>query len=219
MDSGHLNFPDHRSGDGTGNRRFWVMGDDWGSDGKAAAMITTNGGGLALPRIPNWFATRLAVYLLAALFSGQAFVGLSGLGKGGEWIIVALACEIFCALWVARHRERLSSGLFTPMALDQPRRGLKIISAGPDIMNVSLVGVSEAESSLLRRLLNGISETGTSFVVRDASKEVLGVLMLREEYELLTAAAMIVRDPERWEELMHEPVDLGTSVEDAFRDK
>jgi len=182
-------------------------------------MITTNGGSLASSTIPNWFATRLAVYLLAALFSGQAFVGVSGLGKGGEWIIVALACEIFCALWVARHHERLSSGLFPPIALDQARRRLKIISAGPDIMNVSLVEVSEAESGLLRRLLNGISDTGTSFVVQDASKEVLGVLLSREEYELLTAAAMILRDPERWEELMHEPVDVGTSVEVAFRDK
>jgi hypothetical protein len=179
-------------------------------------MITTSRGGLASPTIPNWFATRLAVYLLAALFSGQAFVGISGLGKGGEWVIVALACEIFCALWVARHQERLSSGLFRPIARDQNPRKLKIVSAGPDITNASLVEVSEAESGVLRRLLNGNSGTGTSFLMHRTSNEVLGVLLSRDEYELLTSAAMIAREPDRWEELMHGIPDGGMSVEDAF---
>jgi len=50
-------------------------------------------------------------------------------------------------------------------------------------------------------------------VMHGRSKEVLGVLLSRDEYELLTAAALIARDPERLEKLLHEPSGMGNSVE------
>ncbi|MSP00419.1 MAG: hypothetical protein EXR07_05115 [Acetobacteraceae bacterium] len=182
-------------------------------------MSTTHGLNLTPSGLPRSLAVRLSVYFTIALFAGQAFIGIAGLGNGGGWIIAVLACEVFCVFWMARHREWLPSWAFPLRSVDRSSQEFKIVSVSSDAMGVSLTEASEAESVMLRRLLNGTSATGMSFVMHGPSKEVLAVLLSRDEYELLTSAAMIARDPERLEELLHEPADMGfnvESVEEAF---
>jgi hypothetical protein len=176
-------------------------------------MITTRGEVLLSSGLLRWLVGRFAVYVMVALFAGQDFIGVAGLGKGGEWIIPALACETFCAVWIAKRHGWFPTPVFRTTEMDQTSRSFKIISATPDITNVSLVEASGAETIMLRRLLTGAAATGTCFVMHGRSKEVLGVLLSRDEYELLTAAALIARDPERLEKLLHEPSGMGNSVE------
>ncbi len=180
-------------------------------------MIMTRGENRLASTLVRWLGARFVIYLMAALFAAQAFIGIAGTGKGGEWIIAALACEMFCALWMMTHHEWLPSWVFQMMGVNRNSRKLRIISVTPDIMHVSVMEASAAEAVMLRSLLNSTSATGTSFVMHYARKEVLGVLLSRDEYELLTAAAMVARDPERLEELLHEPAGTGISVEEAFR--
>jgi hypothetical protein len=161
----------------------------------------------------RWLVPRLAVYFAVALFVGQAFIGVVGLGKGGEWIISALACEMFCAFWIVKQYGWLPWPAFRLMGAVRNPRGLRIISASPEVPSVSLLEASEAESVVLRRFLGSTTETGTAFVMDGTNKDVLGVLLSRDEYELLTSAAMIARDPERLEEFLHGPADMGVGVE------
>jgi hypothetical protein len=150
---------------------------------------------------------------MIAVFVGQAFIGVAGLGNGGEWVISALACEIFCAAWITTRYGWFSEAASRMTNPAQSSGRFRIISATPDITNVSLAMASELETMMLRRLLAGATNTGTCFVMHPASKEVLGVLLSRDEYELLTAAALMTRDPERLEKLLREPSDIGDSGE------
>ena len=179
-------------------------------------MSVTRGEGRILSRPRKWFTVRLAIYLMIAVFTAQAFIGIAGLGKGGEWIVSALACEMFCALWMARQYGLLPAWTFPPMAMDESPRKVKIISIAPDIMDASLVEVSEAENGMLRRLINDTSGIGTSLMVHGTGKEVVGILLSKDEFELLHSAARIAREPERLEELSPEYLGAGVGVEEVF---
>ena len=179
-------------------------------------MIVSSGGGHALVGPFKWFTSRLAIYGIAAFLSGQAFIGLAGFGKGGEWVLASLACEMFCLLWFMSAPETRRALKLWIGVRSQVRAQFKIISVTSDMANVSAAKASGAESFMLGRLLQGSKGTGICFVWDSGSNEVLGVLLSRDEYELLNSAAMIARDPERLGDPPPGYFESGVDVENVF---
>ena len=73
----------------------------------------------------------------------------------------------------------------------------------------------------LSSLLEASSDTGTLVFVRSQDRTVLGVFLSREEYELLSAAAALARNPDRLASLLRPSGKKLVTFEEAFhvRDK
>jgi hypothetical protein len=172
-----------------------------------------------LPTEPfRWLGHRLVVYLCIALIVLQAATGLAGLGQGGEWLIAAVACEGFFIAWLARGHVWSSAKLgdarqiaVRPFAADQ-----RVVATDVGIGPVSVATLSTVESAAIQRMFGAAGNSGVSFLVRGTDREVIGVLLSRDEFELLNAAASVAHDPERMARLLEEPRVAGISLDEAF---
>jgi hypothetical protein len=192
------------------------MGDDWGSDREPAQMTRTFGRSwLPLADI-EWVASRSVLYFGAILVAAQGFVGVAGIGKGGEWIIAALGCELFFLAWMANRHGLFVRAKVGFRQAKRRSRTLTIPSLSSDIQQVSIFEATSSESALVRGIVRDSGGTGTSIVVNVADKEIVGVLLSRDEYELLTSAAMVARDPRRMLESLEEHSDPGIPLEEFY---
>ena len=172
-----------------------------------------------LPTGPfRWLGYRLAVYLCIAVIVLQAAIGVAGLGQGGEWLIAAVACEGFFVAWLARGhalssaRSRDAWGAAARPSDVDPRVVATDVGMGP----VSVATLSTVKSVTIQRLFGAAGTSGVSFLVRGTDREVIGVLLSRDEFELLHAAASVAHDPERMTRLLDEPPVAGISLDEAF---
>ncbi len=174
---------------------------------------------LTLPaELFHWLGRRLVVYLGIALIVLQAAVGLAGLGQGGEWLIAAVACEGFFVVWLARRHAWSSARpdvarkvAVRPFAAD-PRVVATDVGTGP----VSVATISTVEAAAIQRMFGAAGHSGVSVLVRETDREIVGVLLSRDEFELLNAAASVARDPERMARLLDRPPVAGISLDEAF---
>jgi hypothetical protein len=156
-------------------------------------------------KVRRWLVTRLAAYFMIALLVGQAFIGIAGFGQGGEWITAAVACELFCALWIASHfggLSRLRLPLFVPTysnALDSRESNSAPQSdlMSPSTRTPPTIEISADVDAYLTHILEGSLDAGTLFLARSQDRIVSKVLLSPDEYELLRAAAALAHNPDR----------------------
>jgi hypothetical protein len=166
----------------------------------------------------RWLSYRLGVYLLVAVIVLQAAAGFAGFGEGGEWMIAAAVCEAFFACWFAREwaRPYRHNGEARKTTALPAARDLLIAASNFGMMSALEERFSAIESRAIRGLLGTIGRDGKSFIMNETSREVVGVLLSRDEYELLNAAASVASDPEHMARLLDEPPATVLSYDAAF---
>jgi hypothetical protein len=173
-------------------------------------------------RIATWVTRRLIVYLLIALVVGQAFVGIAGLARGGEWVIAALCAELFCVSWIFLHRDRTQTykrssaqeNAFT-FAAEPQTTELQSPAVTEEAIPLVFIANEDIEARLVS-LLEAAPEAGAAWVIRNRAGNVLGILLSQDEYELLNAAAAIARNPDRLQAVMSDPKRNLMSFEEVF---
>ena len=151
-----------------------------------------------------WLKSRSLVYLMATVVAAQAFVGVAGMGKGGEWIIAGLLCEMLIGLWLAAERGWFDawrgSASETVEAGGKIRIQARHIDLG--VTKAVVLDILDPDDAVVKQLSASITGSGLCILRHGGGGEVFGVLLSRDEYELLNSAAAIASDRSRLEALL-----------------